>query len=231
MTRFLALAPVVLGVIAVAVGVAPARAQIEFAPPQGKGPLVVVVSGHAGAARYEFVTAQIARLGYDAVLFDANNIARGSGGPSVDSLEDAALRTAIDEARRAPHALPGKTALVGFSEGGGQVLFYGSQMPDVAAVVVAWYPVTRFIRDAPGFAGRLRVPVLMFAGDRDYYNSCCVPNTARAIAAAAAGRAFELVMYPDTKHDFVYGGLNYNPKAYADAMQRTAAELARYLGR
>jgi dienelactone hydrolase len=104
-------------------------------------------------------------------------------------------------------------------------------MLDLAEVVVAWYPATRNIRDVPGFVGRLKVPVLMFAGENDYYARCCLPQTARALAAAATGRPFELVVYPDTKHDFIYGGANYNAEAYADAMRRTAAELARYLGR
>jgi dienelactone hydrolase len=229
--RSLGLAPLVLGWTVVAAALVPARAQIEFPPPQGKGRVAVVVSGHAGAARYEFVAAQIAQLGYDAVLFDANDVKGRSGGPLVDNLEDAGLRAAIRQAQQAPHAVPGRVALVGFSQGGGQVLFYGSQMPDAAAVVIAWYPATRFISDVSGFVSRLKLPVLMFAGEKDYYGNCCVVGTARALAAAAAGRSFELVVYPEVKHDFIYGGLNYNAEAYANAMQRTAAKLAQYLGR
>jgi len=139
------------------------------------------------------------------------------------------LQAAIRQAQQAPHALPGKVALIGFSEGGGQVLFYGTQMPNSVGAVVAWYPVTRFIQDVPGFVGRLQVPVLMFAGANDYYAGCCVPQTAKTIASAAAGRPFELVVYPNTKHDFIYGGANYNPNAFADAMQRTKAKLAQFL--
>lgn len=142
---------------------APAQTQTEFPPPQGKGRVVVVVSGHAGAARYENVTGQIARLGYVTVLFDANDIKGRSGGPLL------------------------------------------------------------------GFVGGLQVPVLMFAGENDYYAACCLPETARATAAAAASRPFKLVVYPDTKHDFIYGGANYNPVAYADAMRRTKAKLAQFL--
>jgi dienelactone hydrolase len=129
-----------------------------------------------------------------------------------------------------PHALPGKVGLVGFSLGGGQVLFYGSQMSDLVAVVVAWYPLTRFIDDVSGFVGRLRVPVLMLAGEADTH-SCCPIGAARTLAVAAARRQFELVSYPNTNHSFIYGGDHYNPQAYADAMQRTAAKLAQYLGR
>lgn len=217
------------GWIVFSASITSAYGQIEFPPPQGEGRVVVVVSGHTGAARYENVTGQIARLGYDAVLFDANDIKGRSGGPLVDNLESVSLQGAIRQAQQAPHALPGKVALVGFSQGGGQVLYYGSQLSDLAAVVVAWYPETRSIRDLPGFVGLLRVPVLMFAGDNDYYAGCCVPQTAKAIATAAAGRPFELVVYPNTKHDFIYGGANYNPTSYADAMQRTKAKLAQFL--
>ena len=46
----------------------------------------------------------------------------------------------------------------------------------------------------------------------------------------SAGAAFELVTYPDAQHDFVYGGEHYNPKAYTDALQRTAAKLREQLG-
>jgi dienelactone hydrolase len=218
-----------LGCIVFWAALAPVRAQLEFPPPEGKGRVVVVVSGHSGAAHYENVAGQIGKLGYDAVLFDANGIRGRSAGPLVDNLESASLQDAIRQARQAPHALPGKVALVGFSEGGGQVLFYGTRMPDSVSVVVAWYPATRFIQDVPGFVRQLQVPVLMFAGANDYYAGCCVPQTARAIAAAATGRPFELVVYPDTKHDFIYGGANYNPTTYADAMQRTKAKLAEFL--
>jgi len=71
--------------------------------------VVVVVSGHDGAAVYRSFAAQIAQLGYDVVLFDANNIAGN---------ESAALRIAIQQAQQMPHAIPGKVGLVGLSEGG-----------------------------------------------------------------------------------------------------------------
>jgi dienelactone hydrolase len=200
----------------------PAQAQQEFPPPQGKGRVVVVVSGMSGPAHYEFVTGQIAQLGYDAVLFDGNKIAGTHG---------AALRTAIQTALGMPHALPGKVGLVGFSLGGGVVLGYGSQWPDLATVVIAWYPATSPIRDIAEFAGRLAVPVLMLAGEEDTYRGCCLIATARNLAAAAAAKPFQLVSYPNTQHDFVYGGEHYNAQAYTDGMQRTAAALARYLGR
>jgi dienelactone hydrolase len=148
---------VIFSLIILGAATATAHAQQEFSPPQGKGHVVVVVSGHDGAAAYRGFAAQIAQLGYDVVLFDANNI----GGN-----ESAALRIAIEQAQQMPHAIPGKVGLVGLSQGGGQVLIYGSQMSDVASVVIAWYPATRSIGDAADFVGRLKLPVLMLAGKR-----------------------------------------------------------------
>jgi fermentation-respiration switch protein FrsA (DUF1100 family) len=84
---------------------------------------------------------------------------------------------------------------------------------------------------AADFVGRLKLPLLMLAGEADMQRGCCLIGTARALAAAAAGRPFELVTYPNAQHGFIYGGGHYNAQAYADAMQRTAAKLAQYLGR
>jgi dienelactone hydrolase len=114
------------------------------------------------------------------------------------------------------------------------VLIYGSQMSDVASVVVAWYPATRSIHSVSNFVTSLRLPVLVLAGEEDHgpnRNGCCLIGTARALAAAAVGRQFELVAYPNTQHAFIYGASHYNPQAYADAMQRTEAKLAQYVGR
>jgi dienelactone hydrolase len=208
-----------LALLAAAIG--PARAQIEFPPPQGgKGRVVVVLSGHSGPGHYQTVSALIAQLGYDVALFDANSVAGDVAG---------GLRAAIKRAQQMPNAVPGKVGLVGFSQGGGQVLIYGSGMSDVAAVVVAWYPATRSIGDIPGFVGRVQIPVLMLAGEADTYHGCCLIGTARALAAAAGGR-IDLVTYPNVEHDFVYGGTHYDPQAHADAFQRTAAALAQYGG-
>lgn len=202
----------------------PLMAQTEFPPPAGKGRLVVVASGMSGPEHYATVSRAIAALGYDVVLFDGNQIAgtKGEG-----------LKTAITEAEQMPHALPGKPALVGFSMGGGTVLGYGSAMSDQVAGVVVWYPATSTFRDIQAFANaRLKVPVLMFAGESDTYRGCCLVDTARTIdlAAKAAGKPFELVTYPGVDHDFVEGGTHYNSAAYKDALSRTATKLTEFLG-
>jgi dienelactone hydrolase len=195
----------------------------EIPPPQGKGRVVVVSSGASGPDHYETVSRAIAALGYDVVLFDGN---------AMEGTKGAALKAAIPQALDMPHALPGKVALVGFSLGGAVTLGYGPLWPDQVAVVIAWYPATSPFKDIPGFASRLAVPVLMFAGESDTYKDCCLIATARAIGAAAtaAGKPFELFTYPKTDHDFVQGGSHYNPAAYKDALDKTAAKLKEFLG-
>jgi dienelactone hydrolase len=200
-----------------------AQAQEEIPPPQGKGRVVVVASGMSGPEHYKTISRAIAQLGYDVVLFDGN---------PMEGTHGEALKAAIQQAQQMPHALAGKVALVGFSLGGGISLGYGVHWPDQVAVVIAWYPATGMIRDIPGFASRLQVPVLMFAGEKDTFRNCCLIETARSLAAAATatGKPFELITYPKTEHDFVDGGSHYNPTSYKDAFDRTAAKLKESLG-
>jgi dienelactone hydrolase len=208
-----------LGLLAAATLV---QAQQELPPPQGKGRVVIVASGQSGAEHYHRVAEEIAKLGYDAVLFDGNK---------MENTHGEGLKTAIQQAQAMPHALPGKVAVVGFSLGGGIALYYGSQWPDQVAIDVAWYPATSMIKDVPGFAGRLQVPVLMLVGESDTYKNCCLVDKARELAAAAKehNASFDLVTYPDTEHDYVIGGNHYNAKSYDDAFQRTSAILKQYL--
>ncbi len=200
-----------------------ALAQDEIAPPQGKRRVVVFVSGMAGPKHDKALAQAIAALGYDVVVYDGRKMGIGMGG---------ALRSAIQQAQQMPHALPGKVALVGVSLGGGYSLAYGSKWPDLVAVDIVWYPATVFLRRMPGFAGRIVVPVLMFAGESDSFENCCLIGTARSLAADAAilKAPFELVTYPGANHDFIPGGMNYNPAAYNDALNRTAARLKAAFG-
>jgi dienelactone hydrolase len=205
-----------------------AIAQEEIPPPSGKGRLVVVLSGATGAGNYRVIAGRIAALGYDVALFDSNTINAAKKGRPLS----AALRDAIAQARQLPHALPGKIGMVGFSLGGGMVLGYGSAWSDDVAVVAAWYPSTREIKDVPAFAGRIRVPVVMFAGTADEFNFCCMIDKARDIAKAAkaANAPFELTTYAGVHHGFTIPGTNYDPGSTDDALARTAAALKRHLG-
>lgn len=214
----------VAGLAAMACVAISAAAQQEFPPPQGKGRVVVVASGLSGPEHYATVSKDISALGYDVVLFD---------GSAMEHTHGDAVKTAIAQAQQMPHALPGKVAVVGFSAGGGESLYYATQWPDTVAGVIVWYPATSFIKNVPGFADRLQVPVLMFAGEKDHYRDrCCTAETAQTIAAAAkaAGKPFELFTYPGADHDFVRNGAHYNAAADTDAFQKTGAKLKELLG-
>jgi dienelactone hydrolase len=198
-----------------------AAAQQEFPPPSGKGRVVVVAAGASGALNYRQVAGEIAKLGYDAVLVEANGWA---------AAPEQKLREAIAAAQQMPHALPGKVGLVGFSLGGGYVLAHGTAWSDEVAVVAVWYPVTTTMKDVPAWARQVRVPTVMFAGEEDI-NRCCRVDKARELgrAAQAAGAPFELTTYPNVPHGFVLGGEGYKPIPYANAFAKTAAALRKAL--
>ena len=144
-TNYLRLGAAMVATLLVLLASPGAIAQEEFPPPSGKGRVVVMASGATGIPNYRDVARRIAALGYDVVLFDANNWA---------GTQDRGLRDAIAQAQRMPHALPGKVGLVGFSLGGGYVLGYGTAWSDQVAVVAAWYPSTTPFKDPPAWAGR-----------------------------------------------------------------------------
>jgi dienelactone hydrolase len=214
------LAAAFMAVFLVGAGTA-ARAQTQYPPPSGKGPVVVMISGQLGPAHDDIEARKLASLGYDVTLLDGN--AMQGRGP--------VLKAAIQQAQSSTHALPGKVAVVGFSLGGGVALAFASHWPDLVATVVAWYPATKFIHDVQGFAGGITVPVLMFAGGRDHYENCCLADTAEALASAstAAGTALEVVTYPDADHDFMFPGPTFDAKASSDSWRKATDRLAQAL--
>jgi dienelactone hydrolase len=206
-----------------------AQAQQEFAPPQGKGRVVVMLSGIDGARPYEGEARRVAKLGYDVILIDSTSIPRDSA-PDV-------VRAAIAKALNMPHALPGKVALVGYFLGGGRAL-QSAQLSEAVAAVIVWYPATTAILDQDKWTAAIQVPILMFAGEDDVKTIgsgssilCCSVNNARTLAAktAAAGKPFELVTYPATAHGFIAGNAAYKSASYADASKRMDAKLAQAL--
>jgi dienelactone hydrolase len=208
------------GLLALTAVVPAVRAQREFPPPDGaKGRIVLVSSGMSGPGHYKDISQDIAALGYDVFLVDGN---------AEENTRGAGLRADIQKAMAAQHGLPGKIALVGFSLGGGEQLYWGSQLPDQVAGIVVWFPANAFIKNVPGFANRLAVPVVVFAGGKDHYrHGCCTAAQDSTLqeAAKAAGKSFELTVYPDADHGFVKGDDHYNPKDSADALAKTADAL------
>jgi dienelactone hydrolase len=215
------------------VGVTPGVADIarsqgppltEYGPPSGRGPVVILMSGMSGPNAYRTYAAEVAQLGYYAVLLDSKNliIAKVLDG-------EANLRRTIEQAKRQENALPGKVAVIGFSKGGAGALGLAAGMPDLVSAIIAYYPRTDHIKDMRSFVADFKVPVLVLAGEKDTWGDCCLIETMRAMEREAkeAGKPFELVVYPNAKHSFNLA-FNYRAEDSADAWQRTIKMLDRY---
>jgi dienelactone hydrolase len=174
-------------------------AQTAYAPPDKPGPVIILISGQSGPNSYQSYAAELAKLGYYSVLLTGKDILN----PELTG--EANLKKAIDRAQRSPHAVPGKTAVIGFSLGGGGALYNATPLSDLVSVVVAYYPYTKTWANKMGwFVKRFQVPVLVLAAQRDRYMDCCVVESMQAMEAAAKqnGKQFELVVYPEANHGF-----------------------------
>jgi dienelactone hydrolase len=203
--------------------------QQEFYPPNGKGRVVVVITGTTGPASYSYYAKDLSGQGYYAVLTNGNDFF--GKGLSRNNVGLDRLKAVIARAQQSPHALPGKVAVIGFSLGGGACLTYAARMPDTISAVVAYYPETKFISNPADFASKIQVPTLIFAGVLDTYKDCCVIERARKLAAAAVGPggSIRLVEYPDAGHGFT---IKRFPKSWrgndaADAFRKTLDYLKR----
>jgi pimeloyl-ACP methyl ester carboxylesterase len=207
--------------------------QQEFYPANGKGRVVVVVTGQTGPLSYAYYAKDIAAQGYYAVLADGNDF--WGTGLSRNNVGLDRLKGVLARAQRSPHALPGKVAVIGFSLGGASCLTYAARMPDSVFAVVTYYPDTRFIVNPGDFASKIRVPTLMLAGVLDRYKDCCVIERARELAAAAkagGGRPMlTLVEYPSAGHGFAIKRFEgWRSDDAADAFRRTLEYLKRNSG-
>jgi dienelactone hydrolase len=221
----------VLAVLFVCVGRTYAQgalpSQAEYEPPDGKGRVVIVVSGQTGPSNYAHYAKDVAKKGYYTVLVDGNDFwIKGGGG-------DALLKGVIERAQQSRHALPGKVAVIGFSMGGGVALGYATQMPELVSAIAVSYPTTSFIRNPEQFVARIKVPTLMFAGGRDTYNNCCLIETARKLADAAKTSTtkgmLEVVEYPDGEHGWtIIRFRSYRDDYTTDGLRRTVDHLRQY---
>jgi len=198
--------------------------QEVFLPKAEKGPVVVVISGQSGTPRYRSYASQVAGLGYYAVLIDGNDI--------LTRRQDGAgnLRKVVAKAQASPNGDPGKAMVIGFSLGGGGILAHAAAMPDLFTAAVAYYPSTSWSRNLAGVIGRLQLPLLVLAGERDRYNNCCLIEHMREMDAAAQARGLplELVVYPNADHGFNLTGQTYRTDETADAWRRTMGMLAKH---
>jgi dipeptidyl aminopeptidase/acylaminoacyl peptidase len=201
--------------------------QKEFEPPNGKGRVVVVVSGHLGPGAEAYYAKDIAGQGYYTVLVNGNDFwKKGVGGGAL-------LKGVITRAQQSPHALPGKAAVIGFSLGGASSLTYATRMPALVSAVVTYYSETSFITDPGAFVSKVKVPTLMFAGVLDTYKNCCLIETARRLADAAKASKVTLrvIEYPDAPHGWaIKYSKDWRGNDAADAFSRTLDHLRQNSG-
>ncbi len=223
-----------ISVISFALGLTCACATMEglsqrsYDPPSGRGPIVILISGASGPDQYRSYAAEVARLGYYAVLVDGNET--NPADPRV--MGKSVLKRVIGKAQKSPNALPGKVTVIGFSMGGGGALSYATQMPDLVSAVIAYFPMTMHVQHMPTFAAGFKVPILVLAGGKDTYMNCCLIESMKDMEAAAKkGTApFELVVYPEARHAFIWANVPevYRAEDSADAWQRTIKILGQY---
>lgn len=201
-------------------------AQKEYEPKGGKGRVVVLVSGQSGPTNYADLAKSIADEGYYVVLVDGNDFwLKGGAGEGL-------LKGVIQRAQASPYASAGKVGVVGCSLGGGSALAYAARMPSLVGAVVAHYPLTNFITDAPAFVGKIRVPSLLLAGTFDTYKNCCTIEKARELDSAAKGgpepRLLTVHEYPGVDHGFSTDTTKRRD-IKADSLRRTSEHLRLHL--
>lgn len=180
----------------------------------------------------------------------------GAVRPSVERARDA--YGALRYLQRLPGIRADRVALMGWSHGGGTVLFSvgpgsparaqgaDTSAPDFAAAV-AFYPGWCNVK-AQGANWSTRIPLLMLTGADDVWTKA-VPCEAFMKDAAANGAPVDFHVYPGAVHDFDYPNLprrerpeftnprthvvpitGTQPEAREDAIARVTAFLSKALG-
>lgn len=199
----------------------PGAASEVFVPPS-PGPVVIMVSGASGLDAYRGMAQALQQRGYYVDLIDGRDVlTREKDGRAV-------LTSHIAQARASASALPGKVAVVGFSQGGGGALLHAGSLRDEVATVVAFYPAISWSPNMAWLAQRLAVPTLILAGEQDRYNGCCLIEDMRALASAAQrqGAPLTLVSYPEAGHGFNLSLGAHRSADADDAWSRTLQVLA-----
>lgn len=233
---------------------APATLSAELYRPAGPGPFaaVIVLHGCNGVGPNMHVWAEWLRAeGYAALVLDSfggRGIRRLCGDPSrlMWRVRASDVYAAAAYLESLPYIAADRIAAVGFSHGGGAVLWAaasGSQFPETQVqAFVAFYPPCG---DMVAYGGS--APLLMLLGAKDDWAR---PEPCRLMAEAAkqAGRPVTAIVYPQARHAFDARGIQgvvfvpdarrgqgatiaYDPQAHADAERRLREFLRQYLSR
>jgi dienelactone hydrolase len=209
-------------------------------------PAVVVLHGCNGISQNTFVWARrLASWGYAALIINSLNprgleqVCDGSRAlPGPERAQDAFEAAAYLRSR--PDIDPQRIAVLGYSHGGWTALNASTEkgverakMPPFRAII-AYYPF------CPAVAPALASDVQIFIGDSDDWTSAARCSAFVEKYAENAPHRPTLMVYSGARHSFdanrpdrVYFGhqLAYDPKATADALERTRKFLDEHMHR
>ncbi len=208
---------------------------VEYPEGDGKAPIVLVMQHGPGMDDWQRALAdQLALQGFIAIAPDLHSGLGPNGGnyesfSGTDEVMRSTARVSPDEQQARYRAalewgkkLPrwsGKFASVGFCMGGGNSFRFGTEQPDISAVV-SFYgatPKTEALRN-------LKAPVLAFYGEEDARVTAAAEPTAAEMKEL--GKPFEYHIYPHATHGFLeFQDLAGNPAATSDSWARTIAFL------
>ncbi|WP_304116814.1 dienelactone hydrolase family protein [Mycolicibacterium bacteremicum] len=181
------------------------------------------VAGRLAGAGYSSLAIDLLSADGGTATFDdpAQATAALGNRPPEEMVAD--LRSGITEVQA---RTPGKrVAAIGFCMGGGLVWrLLAAGVPELAAAFPFYGPTP----ENPDFAGSEDVAVLGFYGELDQRVNATEPVAAAALDRA--GLVHELVTEPGANHAFFNdSGDRYDPRAAADAWQRTLAWLTTHV--
>lgn len=205
-------------------------------PGNGPFPAIIVLHGSDGfKPNHRLIAERLASQGMAA--FAPTWFGGDPGRPHWDSLRPDDIPAAVAGFQQQAPVDPARTALMGFSRGGGLALIIGAQLPGTRAIVnyfglTAWtgglaeLPHLGLNPAAPlDFLQNLSCPVLSFHGDQD--TVVPVDNTYRLEKACRRyGVAHQHLIYPGVNHSFIWeDGDKYDACAHRDSWQKALAFL------
>ncbi|MEQ1884489.1 MAG: dienelactone hydrolase family protein [Bryobacteraceae bacterium] len=212
---------------------------VEYPAGEGKAGVVLVMQFGTGMDEWiRAVADQVAQEGFIAVAPDmwSGTGPNGGGRDSFQFVDDAMragakitgdekqkrYRAAWEWAMKLPRA-NGKSATIGFCDGGGQSFRFAALNPEVnGAVVYYGTPPT----DAE--MANIKAPVIGFYGENDARVTSTVAPTTEKMEKL--GKVYEPHVYTKTTHSFLYfQEMAGNPAATNDAWPRTVAFFKKHL--
>lgn len=209
-----------------------------LAHPRGAGPFAAVLVIHAQGgvnAHVADLTRRFAKQGYVGLAIDLlsrqggtdafadNAQIAGALGQAPPAQIAGDLDAGVTHLANLPYVRPQSIGAVGHCYGGGQTWRLAVSNPNVAAAV-PYYGANPPLDAIPN----LRAPVLAFYAGNDERLNAGIP--ALEAALTAAGKTYEIVMYPGTEHAFFNDtGAVYNAEAARDSWSRMLAWFGQYL--